>query len=75
MPAKGVYRELQLLSRERGQLVDERTAIKNKLHAKGVSFDTCGYAVVRAGKRLVLLEEQVAEIRLQMESLIKRDPD
>lgn len=73
IPAKGVYRALQLLSRERGQLVDERTAIKNKLHAKGASFDACQHAVARGGKRLALLDKQIAEIELQIKSLIAKD--
>jgi len=32
--SKGLYKKLRQLTRERGQLVEERTAIKNQLHAE-----------------------------------------
>lgn len=71
-PAK-VFKSLRQLSRERNQLVEERTMVKNHLHAEQSEAQPNHTSVVRIKKRIVLLERQEKEIREEMAVLAKQD--
>jgi len=70
-----VYKKLRQLSRERGQLVDERTALKNQLHAEQSEAEPCKESMARTKKRIALLDTQEKEIMKQVEALIKTDAE
>lgn len=74
-PPKPVYRELRNLSRERDQVVVERTEIKNKLHAEVAQAFPCKAAIVRMQKRIHLLNSQEKQIKKELTALVNSDPE
>lgn len=70
-----LYKKLRQLSRERGQLVDERTALKNQMHAEQAEAEPCKESVTRTKKRIALLDKQEKEIMKQVKALIKTDAE
>ena len=74
-PPKGIYRKLQQLTRERGQLKDESTVINNQLHAERAGAKPNNKSIERATKRLVLIAKQLKEIMTEVSELIKTDSE
>jgi transposase len=74
-PAKGIYRTLQQLTRERGQLVDEKVVIKNQLHAENAEAKPNKKSIDRCKKRLALIEKQIKEIVAEIKELIDTDEE
>lgn len=74
-PPKGIYKKLQQLTRERSQLVDERTVIKNQLHAELAGAFPNKTSIARAKKRETLLNKQESEIKEEMKDLVKTDDE
>ena len=74
-PPKGIYKKLQQLTRERGQLIDERTVIKNQLHAEQAEAKPYQESIDRANERLVLLNKQVAQIVKELKELINTEEE
>lgn len=74
-PPKGIYKKLQQLTRERGQLIDERTVIKNQLHAEQAEAKPYQESIDRANERLVLLNKQVAQIVKEVKELINTEEE
>jgi transposase len=74
-PPKAIYRRLRNLSRERDQLVSERTEIKNKLHAETAQAFPCEEAIARMHKRIHLLNVQEKEIKSQLTTLVNSDAE
>jgi len=72
---KGLFKILRQLSRERGQLVDERTVLKNQLHAERTEAEPYKKSIERAEKRIALLNKQEKEIKGEIEELIKTDAE
>ena len=72
-PPKGIYRQLQQLTRERGQLIDESVVIRNQLHAEKAGANPHKKSISRAGKRLELIGKQLKEITEELEELIQTD--
>lgn len=68
-----VYKRLQQLTRERGQLIAERTVLKNQLHAENAEADPYNPTIRRIKKRISLLDKQEAEIGEEIEALVKTD--
>jgi transposase len=64
---------MKQLTRERGQLVDERTVLKNQLHAEQAEAEPYKKSIERIKKRVVLLDKQEKEILEELRSLIKTD--
>jgi transposase len=62
--------ELKQMSRERGQLVKEQSALKCKLHALEHGFLDKSKVIKRLGERLQLLAVQIQEIEMEMRALI-----
>ena len=73
VPPKGIYKKLQQLTRERGQLIDERTIIKNQLHAENAEAFPNKASIDRANKRIELLIKQEADIKQELVDLINQD--
>lgn len=74
-PPKGIYKKLQQLTRERSQLVEERTMIKNQLHAEKAEARPNKQSIERANKRIALLNKQEEEIKKELTDLIKTDEE
>jgi transposase len=74
-PPKGIYRILQQLTRERGQLVDEKVVIKNQLHAENAEAKPNKKSIERCAKRLQLIEKQIVEILAELKNIIASDEE
>lgn len=74
-PPKGIYKKIQQLTRERGQLIDDRTVIKNQIHAEKAEAFPNKMSLQRAQKRLALLEKQESEIMAEVNALINMDEE
>ena len=74
-PPKGIYRQLQQLTRERGQLMDESTVIKNQLHAEKAGAKPNKKSIKRGTTRLELIGKQLKEIMVEVSELISTDSE
>jgi len=74
-PPKGVYKKIQQLTRERGQLIEQRTVILNQIHAEKAGALPYKKSLQRSQKRLELLKKQEQEIVLEIKALIKTEED
>jgi transposase len=68
-----IYKRLKQLTREREQLVAERTMVKNQLHAEKAEAESNKASVNRAEKRIAFLTKQKNEITAEITLLIKTD--
>ena len=68
-----VYKKLKQLSRELDQIVTERTVIKNQLHAEMVEAESNKSSLKRSKKHIAFLNKFYAEIKAEMDILIKSD--
>lgn len=69
------YKKLRQLGRERGQLIVDRTALKNQLHAEKAEAEPHKKSIERAEKRIALLIKQEKEISQEMKDLVKEHPE
>lgn len=70
---KQVYRDLRQLTRERGQLLEERTALKNQLHAEqSEAFPNAG-SIDRIKERIKLLNKQEKEIMQEIRAFVNQE--
>lgn len=74
-PPGKILRELKSLSRERGSLVKEKQAIRNRLHATETAAFSNKREIKRYGQRLKLIEKQIEEIEEEMEALVRQDAE
>lgn len=74
-PPKKIFRDLKQLTRERDQIVVERTVAKNQLHAeKAEAFPNKG-SIARLNERIQLFNRQEKEIRYEITEIIKQDDE
>jgi transposase len=66
-----VYKALRQLTRERDQLIQERTVIKNQLHAEQAEARPNKASIERMNRRIALLNEQEKEITVEITTLVK----
>ena len=66
-----LFKRLRQLVRERDQVIQERTTIKNQLHAESAEAQPGKTSLERMKKRLTLLNKQVLEIKDEIEALVK----
>jgi transposase len=69
----GLLKKLRQLTRERGQLLDERTVIKNQIHAEKSEAEPSKKAIERMNKRILLVNKQEKDIMDEIEDLLKTD--
>lgn len=74
-PPSKVYRELRQITRERDQLIGERTMIKNQLHSEEVEAYPNAGTIDRAKLRIKMLNDQVKEIMGEINATIKNDKE
>jgi len=72
---KPVFRYLRQLTRERDQLVQERTMIKNQLHAEKTESDPNSSTLKRIKQRIDLLNKQEKIIKEEIETLLKKEKE
>lgn len=72
---KNVYRDLQQLTRERDQIVQERSVIKNQIHAEKAEALPNERSLERMELRLKLLNSQEKEIKQDIVNIIRVNPE
>jgi transposase len=72
---KEIFRSLKQLTRERDQIVSERTISKNQLHAEETQAYPNKKSVARIKTRIKLLNKQVAEIKEEITLLSKSEDE
>ena len=71
-PANPVYRKLRQLTRERDQLVQNRTVLKNQLHAEQSEAEPNKSTLSRIKKQIALLNKQEKEIMQDIAGIVKQ---
>jgi transposase len=74
-PPHPLYKKLRQLTRERDQIVQERTVVKNQLHAEQSEALPHKKSIARIKQRIALLDKQDKEIQAELKALIKEDKD
>jgi transposase len=72
---KPVLKYLRQLTRERDQLIQERTMIKNQLHAEKAESDPNMSTLKRIKQRIDLLNKQEKVIKQEIERLLKKEKE
>jgi len=70
---KPILKNLKQLTRERDQLVDERSIIKNQIHAEKAEAEPNSSSLTRMNKRIEILNKQEFEIKQEINDLIRSD--
>ena len=68
-----VYKKIRQLTRERDQIVFERTLVKNQLHAEKAEGRPNKSSITRCEKRIAMLDQQEKEIRVEIVEHVKSD--
>jgi transposase len=72
---KKIFRELKQLTRERDQIIADRTVLKNQLHAEKAEAIPNQSSINRINKRIRLIDKQDLEIKSEISALVKKDKD
>jgi len=72
---KKIYRDLKQLTRERDQIIAERTVSKNQLHAEQAEAFPNENSILRLNQRIGLCNTQEKEIRIEIAGVIKQDKE
>jgi len=68
-----IFRKVKQLTRERDQLVDERTMVKNQLHAERTEAYPNKSSLSRLKERINMLNKQEKAIKMEVATLIAED--
>lgn len=68
-----IYRELKTLTRERQRLVENRTAIKNQIHAEQHTAKPMKTTLTRLKNHVKYLNKQIESIEKELESKVSKD--
>lgn len=72
---KSIYKELQQLTRERNQIVQERSVIKNQIHAEKTESEPNQKSLERMQARIRFLNSQEKEIKADITDIVNKDSD
>lgn len=72
---KAIYKKLRQLTRERDQIIQERTVVKNQLHADQAEAEPHKKSIARIKQRIALLDKQEKEIEAELKAMIKEDKE
>lgn len=72
-PPKGIFKKIRQLTRERDQLIAERTMVKNQLHAEQAEAEPLKTSISRIKKKIAFLDKQEQEINTELVALTKGD--
>lgn len=70
-----IFKKLRQLTRERDQVVQQRTIAKNQLHAEEAEATPHKKSIQRSRQRIALLDKQDREIQAELAQLIKQDEE
>ena len=70
---KRIFKILKQLTRERDQIVDERTSVKNQLHAEETEAWPNDRSIGRLKERIKFLNKQEAEIKQDIDAVVEQD--
>jgi transposase len=70
-----IFKRLRQLTREREQIVSERTIVKNEIHAETSEAEPNASSLSRLKKRLQLLNKQEKEVQQEIVAMVKAEPD
>lgn len=70
---KKIFKDLKQLTRERDQLIIDRTVLKNQLHAEQAEAFPNESSIKRVIKRIGLINKQELEIRDEITAIVKTD--
>lgn len=70
---KKIFKDLKQLTRERDQLIVDRTVLKNQLHAEKAEAFPNESSIKRINKRIQLIDKQEQEIRAELAAIVKTD--
>lgn len=68
-----IYRDIRQLTRERDQLIEQKTVLKNQLHAEQSEAFPNGKSIARIKERISLLNRQQKEIMQEISAYINQD--
>jgi transposase len=71
---KKIFTDLKQLTRERDQLIVDRTVLKNQLHAENAEAVPNKSSISRINKRIRLIDKQDLEIKAEIAAIVKEDP-
>jgi transposase len=72
---KEIYKQIQQLTRERDQIVGERSVAKNQLHAEQAEAYPNKNSIRRMKARIRFLNAQEKEIKQEIDAIIKSNPE
>jgi transposase len=72
---KAIFKKLRQLTRERNQIIDERTVVKNQMHAEKAEAEPSKSSLARIRKRMDLLNRQEKEIRAELTMVLDLDQE
>jgi transposase len=72
---RAVFKTMKQLTRERDQLVQERTIVKNQLHAENAEAESNESSIERMSKRISLLNKQEKQVKTEIAALVKSDEE
>jgi transposase len=72
---KKLFRDLKQLTRERDQIIAERTVAKNQLHAENAEAFPNERSIARLNQRIRLFNEQEKEIKADIAEIVKKDKE
>lgn len=72
---KDIYKKLRQLSRERDQLITERTMVKNQLHAEQAEAEPSKSSITRIKARIKMLVKQEQEIKAELSALVSSNDE
>jgi transposase len=72
---KAIFKQLRQLTRERDQLIMERTIVKNQMHAEQSESEPNKSSLTRMKQRIQLYEKQERIIKMEIEELIKKEKE
>jgi len=72
-PPAEIFKKLRQKTRERDQLVSQRTLVKNQLHAESTEAYPSKESIGRMKMRINLLNKQMAQIEQEIGALLKED--
>jgi len=72
--ASANLRILKQLTRDRVNLLNEKVALKNKIHALDHSFEPHKKVLKRMNQRLKLIEKQIKQVEKEIKQTVQEDP-
>ncbi len=72
---KKIFKDLRQLTRERDQLIADRTVLKNQLHAEQAEAFPNESSIKRVTKRIQLINKQELEIKAEIAEFVEKDTE